>query len=328
LKKYDVIGVGNALMDVLVELPDSSLLESFGMKDGGWLVVENDNWKKVFEAARIHGTKTDSGGSVANTISTVGLLGGSALYHGTVGNDDFGKMYSSGFDELCGGHDIRVSANGSTGKCLCLITPPLAERTLIVHYGVADQPYQMENFLKQCSNTKVGHFGGYTVMNKPNENAVRNAMSEVKRSGGLVSFDLSDKIVIDSTADTLWELVSDYADIIFLNEGESNAFFSKFGIDSVVDIVERANLETVVMKKGNKGSQVFHKGEIVSVGIKEVEAVDTTGAGDAYAGGFLYGLTQGLGIEQCCNIAKNISGLTVSQIGGVYKDSVDVSELS
>ena len=328
MKKYDVIGVGNALMDVLVELPDSSLLESLGMKDGDWSVVENDDWEKVFEAAKVYGTKTDSGGSVANTISTVGLLGGNALYHGTVGDDEFGKMYSSGFDKLCGGHDIRISKDGSTGKCLCLITPPLAERTLVVHYGVADQPYEMENFMKQCSNTKVGHFGGYTVMNKPNENAVRTAMAEVKANEGLVSFDLSDKIVIDSTADTLWELVSDYADIIFFNEDESNAFFSKFGIDSIESLVKRAGLETVVMKKGNKGSQVFHKGEIVSVGIKEVEAVDTTGAGDAYAGGFLYGLTQGLGIKQCCNIAKNISGLTVSQIGGVYKDSVDVSELS
>ena len=319
MKKYDVIGVGNALMDVLVELPDSSLLESFGMKDGDWSVVENDHWEKVFEAVSIHGTKIDSGGSVANTISTVGLLGGSALYHGTVGDDEFGKMYSSGFDELCGGHDIRVSANGSTGKCLCLITPPLAERTLVVHYGVADQPYQMENFLKECSNTKVGHFGGYTVMNKPNQNAVRNAMSEVKRSGGLVSFDLSDKTVIDSTGHILWELVSDYADIIFLNEDESNAFFSKFDISSVEDVVKKADLQTVVIKKGNKGSEVFHKGEVVSVGVKEVKAVDTTGAGDAYAGGFLYGLTQGFSIEQCCNIAKNISALTVSQIGGVYK---------
>ena len=319
MKKYDVIGVGNALMDVLVELPDTSLLESFGMKDGDWSVVENDHWEKVFEAVSIHGTKIDSGGSVANTISTVGLLGGSALYHGTVGDDEFGKMYSSGFDELCGGHDIRVSANGSTGKCLCLITPPLAERTLVVHYGVADQPYQMENFLKECSNTKVGHFGGYTVMNKPNQNAVRNAMSEVKRSGGLVSFDLSDKTVIDSTGHIIWELVSGYADIIFLNEDESNAFFSKFDIISVEDVVKKADLQTVVIKKGNKGSEVFHKGEVVSVGVKEVKAVDTTGAGDAYAGGFLYGLTQGFSIEQCCNIAKNISALTVSQIGGVYK---------
>jgi len=319
VKKYDVIGVGNALMDVLVELPNSSLLESFGMKDGDWSVVENDHWEKVFEAVSIHGTKIDSGGSVANTISTVGLLGGSALYHGTVGDDEFGKMYSSGFDELCGGHDIRVSANGSTGKCLCLITPPLAERTLVVHYGVADQPYQMENFLKECSNTKVGHFGGYTVMNKPNQNAVRNAMSEVKRSGGLVSFDLSDKTVIDSTGHIIWELVSGYADIIFLNEDESNAFFSKFDIISVEDVVKKADLQTVVIKKGNKGSEVFHKGEVVSVGVKEVKAVDTTGAGDAYAGGFLYGLTQGFSIEQCCNIAKNISALTVSQIGGVYK---------
>jgi len=326
LKKYDVIGVGNALMDVLVELPDNSLLESFGMKDGDWSVVENDNWERVFEAARIYGTKTDSGGSVANTISTVGLLGGSALYHGTVGDDDFGNMYSSGFDELCGGHDIRISKDGSTGKCLCLITPPLAERTLIVHYGVADQPYQMENFLKKCSNTKVGHFGGYTVMNKPNENAVRTAMAEVKVNGGLVSFDLSDKIVIDSTADILWELISDYADIIFLNEDESNAFFSKFNISSVQDIVKRANLETVIMKKGNRGSEVFHKGEFVSVGIKKVEAVDTTGAGDAYAGGFLYGLTQGFGIKDCCNIAKNISGLTVSKVGGVYKEKVKIGE--
>jgi len=319
VKKYDVIGVGNALMDVLVELPDSSLLESFGMKDGDWSVVENDHWEKVFEAVSIHGTKIDSGGSVANTISTVGLLGGSALYHGTVGDDEFGKMYSSGFDELCGGHDIRISKDGSTGKCLCLITPPLAERTLVVHYGVADQPYQMENFLKECSNTKVGHFGGYTVMNKPNQNAVRNAMSEVKRSGGLVSFDLSDKTVIDSTGHIIWELVSGYADIIFLNEDESNAFFSKFDIISVEDVVKKADLQTVVIKKGNKGSEVFHKGEVVSVGVKEVKAVDTTGAGDAYAGGFLYGLTQGFSIEQCCNIAKNISALTVSQIGGVYK---------
>ena len=326
MKKYDVIGVGNALMDVLIELPDSSLLESFGMKDGDWSVVDNSQWEKVFEAAKTYGMKTDSGGSVANTIATVGLLGGNALYNGTVGNDEFGKMYSLGFDKLCGAHDIKIAEQGSTGKCLCLITPPLAERTLVVHYGVADQPYQMENFMKQCSNTKIGHFGGYTVMNKPNENAVRDAMSEVKRNGGLVSFDLSDKIVIDSTGDTLWELVSGHADIIFLNEDESNAFFSKFGIDSVESLMQRASLETVVMKKGNKGSQVFHKGEIVSVGIKEVKAVDTTGAGDAYAGGFLYGLTQGLGIEQCCNIAKNISGLTVSQIGGVYKEKVKIGE--
>lgn len=316
---WDVAGLGNALMDALVVLDDDGLIDELGLVRGTMHPVDHARWQQVYERIRRHKVTFDSGGSCANTIATVGRLGGRAVYCGQVGDDQMGRMYASLLEKACGDHRLRFCREQATGKCLSIISATDAERTMLTDLGAAISLPELGDFAADLERTRIAHFTGYTLLDGPMRQVVLEAMHRVTRAGGLVSLDAADPFVVVQIRDLVWSVIDQHADIVFLNAEEARGLTGE-DPERAIEVIGEHDVRTVVVKLGGRGSLVLHDGELHHVDVRRVEAIDTTGAGDSYAGGFLYGVIQGWEPARCGALASAVASLAVSQIGAVVKD--------
>jgi sugar/nucleoside kinase (ribokinase family) len=318
---WDVAGIGNALMDALVIVEDDSVLSDLQLDKGTMHLVDHDKWMAAYERIRRHRVAFETGGSCANTVATVGLLGGRAVYCGQVGNDQMGHLYASKMTETCGEHGLCFSTDRATGKCLSIISATDAERTMLTDLGAAVELPGLGAFESKLSQAKIGHFEGYTLFGGPTRDATFEALRCAKANGVKISFDASDPSVVHAVKPMLWEVLREFVDVAFLNAEETRALSDGLSPEQAIDLIAReAGLKTTVVKLGSRGSLIRHEGKDYEVGIRKVHAVDTTGAGDAYAGGYLYGLANGWDPESCGQLAAAVAALTVSQVGAVARD--------
>ncbi len=324
---WDVAGIGNALVDALVVVEDDTVLEELGLRRGMMHPVDHDAWMAAYERLRRHKVTFESGGSCANTISTVGLLGGKAILCGLVGDDQMGQMYAKKVEDACGSHAIRFTRERATGKCLSIISAQDAERTMLTDLGAATELPHIGDFETALSTTTIVHFEGYGLLGGPMCDTVLTAMVHAKQSGAKISFDASDPFVVHQVKDRVWMVLREFADIVFLNADEARGLAGQPPEEAIHTIARDANLTTLVVKLGGQGSLVLHKGQLSEIPIRRVKALDTTGAGDAYAGGFLYGLIQGWSPTDCGHLASAVAALTVGQIGAVVKDRTALASL-
>ncbi|MFT4622896.1 MAG: sugar/nucleoside kinase (ribokinase family) [Myxococcota bacterium] len=323
---YEVVGLGNALMDALVVLDDDSLIDELGLVRGTMHPVDHGRWQQIYEQVRRHDVVFDSGGSCANTIATLGRLGARALYCGQVGDDQMGRLYASLIERACGGHALRFSPTQQTGKCLSIISRSDAERTMVTDLGAAVGLSELGPFKRTMTEAKFAHFTGYTLLDGPMQQVVLEGMHAAHAAGTLVSLDAADPFVVVKTKPLLMTLLDDYVSVVFLNAEEAHGLTGLAPHAAAVAIGARGAVETVIVKCGARGSLVWNGGELYEVPIKRVNAVDTTGAGDAYAGGYLYGLTRGWPAPRCGALATRVAGLAVAQVGAVVKDRAALSQ--
>lgn len=318
---WDIAGLGNALMDALVVIEDDKILDELGLVKGTMHPVEHDRWQEVYEGLRHLGVTFDSGGSCANTIATAGRLGCRALYCGQVGDDQMGKLYASLMEKATGSHALRFSPALATGKCLSIISKADAERTMLTDLGAAVALDDVGDFSDALATSKIAHFTGYTFLGGPMQAVALEAVRHARESGALISIDAADPFVIDMVKDLFWDLLESSADLVFLNEEEAKHLTDMDAGAAVDHIAERANVDTVVVKLGKRGSLIRSKGERYEVGVSPVKAVDTTGAGDAYAGAFLAGMGRGWDVARSGKLASHVAALTVAQVGATVKDA-------
>jgi len=310
---YDVIGIGNALMDILVSVEDDKL-SKMNIKKGTMKLVDAKEIDEIEKSLDKREVKTAAGGSVANTVYGVSALGGSAVFAGKVGNDEHGLAYEQKMIEA--GVKSRIARKeGSTGRVVTFITPD-TERTFATHLGVACELEKDELFIEDIRNSKVLHVGGYELESPVMKKAVLHAMDAAKAAGVKISIDLADPGLVGRNLNEMTYIVKRYADIVFANEEEAKAFTGKTGKEALHRIAEVC--EIAVVKLGARGSLIKESkegGRVFEIPGLKVNAVDTTGAGDSYAAGFLYGLTQGMSLERCGKIGSWIASKVVSQIG-------------
>ncbi len=323
---WDVVGLGNALMDALVVIEDDHLLQELGLIRGTMHPVDHRAWQRAYEAVHPHEIALESGGSCANAIATVGRLGGRARYCGQVGADDLGEIYAARITEACGGHALQISATEPTGKCLSIISATDAERTMLTDLGAAIRLDELGTFADELRGAKIAHFTGYTLLEQPMRDVVLDALEEARRAETQVSLDAADPFVVVQIRDLLWELMERYASVVFLNADEARGLTGEEPTMAIHTIASHG-VDTVVIKLGAEGSLVKHQDEVVHIEVRRVHAVDTTGAGDAYAGGFLYGLSRGWSAVRCARLANAVAALTVAQIGAVVKDGELLAEV-
>lgn len=317
----DVVGLGNALMDALVLTSDESVLKDFGLVRGTSTMMDDDQWQQIYGRFNSHDIRLESGGSCANTIATLGRLGATSVYAGQVGDDALGKVYVDRMQEACGQHAVRVHEGGATGKCLSIVSKHDAERTMATDLGCAVAFEDFSGFYEAMGNAKVAHFTGYTLLGDPMRSLVIQAMRDAKAKGLTVSLDVADPFVVGIIRDLIWELLDDCVDLVFLNAEEARALTGEEGHVAAEHIAEKAKVcSTVVVKVGMKGSVIHQGGELTEVGIYKVDAIDTTGAGDAYAAGYLYGHLQGWSPARSGDLAARVAAFTVAQLGAVVKD--------
>lgn len=302
------LGLGNALVDILVQLPNDAKLLELNLPKGSMQLVDAVRMQSILAQTEGLPRTLAAGGSAANTIHGLANLGADASFIGKVGDDSFGQAFANDLVQN-GVTPIMFKSNAESGRALAFITPD-SERTFAVYLGAAIE--MTENDLSSDLFTGYTHFHieGYLVQN---HNLIRRAVELAKQNGCTISLDLASYNVVEENKAFLREIIDGYVNIVFANEEEAKAFTGKLPVDALKELAKLA--EIAVVKLGADGSLIKQGDNIYEVGIIEVSSIDTTGAGDLYAAGFLYGLSKGLSLLKCGEIGAILSGHVIEVLG-------------
>ncbi len=319
----NVYGVGNAIMDLQVQCDDAFLAEN-GIEKGIMTLTSEEDQQKILDALHKHSVNTCSGGSAANTIVGIADMGGKVAYCGKVGSDNFGLAYATELQNL-GIHFGAEASCESTGTCVVLITPD-AQRTMLTNLGVSAtlSPEDIdEDVLKTAEYVYVE---GYLFAGDSTKAAALHAIALAKQHHVKVALTISDPFLIDICRDDFVRLMGNDVDLLFCNEDEAKALTGEADpIDAAHAIHKHCN--NVALTLGENGSIIMHQGEAIAIESTPVEAVDTTGAGDMYAAGVLYGITNELSWAQAGHLGSHAAGKIVSQLGARLPSPLSKQEI-
>lgn len=303
-----ILGMGNALTDVLVQLDNETHLENLGLPKGSMQLVDSDKNAAVQEYIRNMSKQMIAGGSASNTMRGIACLGGYSTFVGMVGKDEVGKVFEQELKDTGVSTNLFFS-NIPSGTATAFISPD-GERTFATHLGAAIGMTAELLTPELFKGYDIFHIEGYLVQN---HDLIRKAVHIAKYGGLKVSLDLASYNVVEENLDFLQTLVRDYVDILFANEEEALAFTGKEP-EEALDIMSKM-VEYAIVKVGKKGSLIKYKVNVVSEGITDNKRVDTTGAGDFYAAGFLYALANGMTVEKAAHYGKILSGNIIEVVG-------------
>ena len=303
-----ILGMGNALTDVLVQLDNETHLENLGLPKGSMQLVDSNKNAAVQEYIGNMSKQMIAGGSASNTMRGIACLGGDATFVGMVGKDEVGKVFEQELKDT-GVSTKLFFSNIPSGTATAFISPD-GERTFATHLGAAIGMTAELLTPELFKGYDIFHIEGYLVQN---HDLIRKAVHIAKYEGLKVSLDLASYNVVEENLDFLQTLVRDYVDILFANEEEALAFTGKEP-EAALDIISKM-VEYAIVKVGKKGSLIKYKGNVVSEGITDNKRVDTTGAGDFYAAGFLYALANGMAVEKAAHYGKILSGNIIEVVG-------------
>jgi len=304
-----IAGVGSALVDILL-LESEQFLSSTGAKKGGMVHASSD---AVIDDLLSQSTAKQSvvpGGSACNTIVGVGRLGGPARFIGKRGNDDLGRLFESSLKKQ-NVEPVLFTSNSPTGRVLSIITPD-SQRSMFTYLGAASDMKPEEVLPQYFEDAALVHLEGYLLFN---EALLLASLKAAQKSGALISLDLASYTVVEASKRILGDIIQEYVDIVIANEDEARTFTGLTDEGkALMRLAEKA--DTAVLKIGKRGSYISHFGKVVKVGrMGSGAAVDTTGAGDLWASGFLYGLVNDYPIEACGKLAL-ACGYEVCQVVG------------
>lgn len=310
--RYDVVGIGNALVDVIAHA-DDRFLGQHGLVKGSMTLVEMDRALGLYAA--LETAVEMSGGSAANTMCGVASLGGQAAYIGKVSTDDLGQVF--GHDMAAVGVAFRAGpgeADVPTGRCIIVVTPD-AQRTMNTYLGVSSLLGPGDLDERAIADGAVLYMEGYLFDRDAAKEAFRRAAAVAHAAGRKVSLTLSDSFCVDRHRDDFLDLVRHDVDILFGNEAELLALYQVDDLATAVAEVRR-HCELAAVTTGAAGSLVVTAEEIIEVPAEPVGRVlDTTGAGDLYASGFLYGYTRGAELAECGRFGSIAAAEVISHVG-------------
>ena len=307
-----VLGLGNALTDMLLSVEEKELIE-LSLPKGSMSLVDYDTALALQNRFATRHKTMVAGGSASNAINTIASLGGKAAFIGKIGHDNVGEFY---VDDMCkhGVTPILFPSKLLSGCCTVLITPD-GERTFATYLGAASDMRAEDISESMFYNYDIFHIEGYLVQN---HNLIEKAVKYASEAGLKISIDLASYNTVSEHYDFLHNLVRDYVDIVFANEDESKAFTGLEPEESVAKIAE--DCEIAVVKVGKNGSFIQSGTDCVHIDAITSNCVDSTGAGDLYAGGFLYGLSNGFDIERCGRVGTLAAGRVVETVGTKLSD--------
>ena len=312
--QVQVIGIGSPLIDSLMHISEAFLLDVPGDK-GGMELVEIDHIEALVEKSEnnlIHA----SGGSAANTILGLSKLGMKCTFLGKLGNDSHAKFYTERFSEagICTKR-FKYCDTSPTGRCLSMITPD-SQRTCRTYLGAAMTLRPNEISVEDFANSDHAHLEGYKLFNR--ELALK-ILQCAKEAGCSISLDLASFEVVRGNHDLLDEILDDYIDIVFANEDEAEAYSGSE--DPLVGLNQLGeHCEVAAVKLGADGAYIKKGTDVVKVDTPTVNAVDTTGAGDLWAAGFLHGYFSGRDLNLCGLAGSMLGAKVVEQIGATIPD--------
>lgn len=320
----DVYGVGNALVDIQTQVADR-VLDELKIEKGVMTLVDEEQQSGVLGKLAGSPMNRCAGGSAANTIVALADLGGSAAYVGKVGDDEIGTFFQSDMRELGIGIDVKP-ASSSTGTCAVLITDD-AQRTMLTHLGASATLTEDDIDQALVESAKYVYVEGYLLTGETTKAAAYRAMDLAKQAGVKVALTASDPFLVNMIRDEIWDLVRGPVDLFFCNEEEAKSLTQETDpIQCAARIHEHA--ENVALTLGDKGSLIMHGGEAFPIEGAAAKAIDTTGAGDMYAGALLYGITNGMGWQQAGHLASHAAARIVSQMGARLERKFTAQEVA
>jgi sugar/nucleoside kinase (ribokinase family) len=308
LKMAKIISMGNALVDVMTMLTDDQTLDSLGLPKGSMQLVD-------FETSKLVQQKTDglkkslaSGGSAANTIRSLANLGAKTAYLGKIGRDEMGDFFAQDMKNT-GVFPQLIKSDTPTGIAVALVSPD-SERTFATYLGAAAELTPDDITANTFKGYDILHVEGYLIFN--NE-LIEKALKEAKECGLTISLDLASFNVVEANLEFLKYLVDKYVDIVFANEEEAKSFTGQEP-EKALEMIS-AICDIAIVKVGENGSYVKKGAYIHKAGVIKANPIDSTGAGDYYAAGFLYGLVNNWTLDNCAKAGAILSGNVIEVIG-------------
>jgi sugar/nucleoside kinase (ribokinase family) len=309
--RYDVFGMCNALFDIQAEVKDETLRD-LGLTKGTMSLISEDEQRQIVPRIYTHIVNTEAGGSGANTMIGIALLGGRTCYTSRVGNDEHGTIYRDGLAAQNVQPNVGM-VDGTTGISLILVTPD-AERTMCTFLGLSRHLSRDDVNVEDLQNSKYLYVTGYLWDTDNQKEAVLFAMQEANKAGVKVALSLSDPFCVHRHKDDFLRLLKDHVDTIFANGQEAQALTDTDDpYDAAKVLTQSADIVAITMDE--KGSLLRQGGSEYEIPVYPVQAVDTTGAGDMYAAGLLYGLSQGLSLDASGHIASYAAAQVVAKLG-------------
>ena len=303
-----IVGIGSALVDILVH-EDDKFIEKTGAAKGGMTLVVN-TWIEHILANNSGAPAIVAGGSACNTVVGVGRLGGNARFIGKCGVDQWGRQYENDLVQQ-NVDPALLRSESPTGRVLSIITPD-AQRTMFTYLGASAETRPEDISAASFADAAVVHVEGYLLFNP---DLIETALAAAKKAGALISLDLASFTVVEQSLEVLERLVADYVDILLANEDEARAFTGQSDETLALrTLAQKADI--AVLKVGPRGSHIAHDGQTIHIqALGDGSAVDTTGAGDLWSAGFLFGLVSGYPLDKCGQLGS-ACGYEVCQVVG------------
>lgn len=325
MTRYDVYGLGNALLDVECEVEPEVLVE-LGIDKGVMTLLDEASQNKILDRLGNCATKRSCGGSGANTIVAVSQFGGKAFYSCKVAKDEPGAYYLK--DLVESGVDTNLKLHppepGITGKCLVFVTPD-ADRTMNTFLGISSGLSEVELVPDAIANSAYTYIEGYLVTGESSKQAAIKAREIAVNAGQKVALTLSDQNMTKFFKQGLLEMIGSGVDLLFANDSEA---FEMAGTQDLAEAVEylKTISQSFALTLGAKGSLIFDGKTLIEIAPFPVKAIDTVGAGDMYAGGVLYGITNGMDWATAGRLGSLASAKLVT-IPGARMATVDLQSL-
>ncbi len=312
MKEFKLCGLGNAVVDIFLEVSDAEF-DSLGFERGTMRLVALAEQQVLLDRYHKHEPKLVSGGSVANSVIAFSQLGGSAAFIGCLGDDRYGLHYVTEFEEL--GIDIGnpIIVNEATGTCVCIVTPD-AERTMRTCLAVASHLADRHVEEERIKNSEWLFIEGYVFANPATgQTAIREAIRIAKQHGTRIAITCSDAFIPQVFKDSLDKALQQ-ADLFFCNEAEACAIANARNAEEAF-MKLKGTTPSLVVTNGPYGAYIRHVGVEAHVPSFPCDPKDLTGAGDMFAGAFLYGITHGVSPERSARAAAFLSHKVITQLG-------------
>jgi len=321
--RFDVTAIGNAIVDVLARA-DDALLTKHSLAKGAMSLIDTETAERLYG---IMGPGTErSGGSAGNTAAVIAGLGGRVAYIGKVADDQLGEVFTHDIRAIGVTYDTTPLEGGlPTARCLIFVTPD-AQRTMQTYLGATTQLGPEDVNMDYITSSKVVYLEGYLWDQPRAKKAMRDAAIKAHDAGVKVSLTLSDAFCVARFRDEFLDLAEKHVDILFANESEILSLYQVERFDDALQRV-RHHCEIAALTRSEKGSVIINGDEVHVIDAeKGVKVVDTTGAGDAYAGGFLYGYTQGYDLATCGRLGGLMAAEVISHMGP--RPEADIKKLA
>ena len=314
MKKYDLYGIGNALVDMEYKVSDEKLAE-LGVDKGLMTLIEEDRHHELVKQLSDLSHKKASGGSAANSVIALAQLGGDGYYSCKVSSDDFGDFYLADMNQcnVDTNLDNASRVEGHTGKCIVMVTPD-ADRTMNTYLGVTVSLSEAEVDPQAIANSKYVYMEGYLVASDTGRAAAIKAASIAREASVPTVLTLSDPNMVNFFKDGLLEMAGTDLDLLFCNEDEATLMTGTDNVEAAADALKNL-ARRFAITVGAEGSVVYDGQNMSKIPADKVDVIDTNGAGDMYAGAFLYGLTHDMSFVQSAELASRAASKIVTHFG-------------